>query len=148
MYEPDRSAKSWLTAWIPGQVGGSYRYFTGSLAFVLHRVSGLAILVYLFLHIMSITKAGQADPAHYDLVVRRFQEPDFKIGEIALWGAILFHGINGVRILLVDFVLERSHVSKALFWAFAGLIAALLIAGAIPLILHTNVQPLMYEGGH
>jgi len=81
------------------------------------------------------------------VVMRRFQEPDFKIGEILLWAAVLFHGINGIRILLVDFVFDRSHVSKQLFWAFAVVILALLVAGAIPLILHTNVQPLLYEGG-
>jgi succinate dehydrogenase / fumarate reductase cytochrome b subunit len=145
MYEPENKARAFLSQWIPYQLGGGYRYFTGSLAFVLHRVSGVALIVYLFLHIASITKAGQADPATYDVVMRRFQEPDFKIGEIALWAAVLFHGINGIRILLVDFVLERSHISKALFWAFAVLILVLLILGSIPLIMHANVQPLLYE---
>ena len=148
MHQPERNLASFLKQWIPYQAGGGYRYFTGSLAFVLHRVSGIALIVYLFLHIASITKAGQADPSQYDVVMRRFQEPDFKIGEIALWAAVLFHGINGIRILLVDFVFERSHVSKSLFWWFAVVILILLVVGSIPLILHSNVQPLLYEGGH
>ena len=148
MHEPERNAKSFLAQWIPYRLGGGYRYFTGSFAFVLHRVSGVALIVYLFLHILSITKAGQADPADYDVVMRRFQEPDFKIGEILLWAAVLFHGINGIRILLVDFVLERSHSHKLMFWGFTVLILVLLVAGSIPLLLHTNVQPLLYEGGH
>lgn len=148
MYHPERNTKSFLAQWIPYQAGGGYRYFTGSLAFVLHRVSGIALIVYLILHIISITKAGNLDPTDYDVVMRRFQEPDFKVGEIALWAAVLFHGINGIRILLVDFVLDRSHISKQLFWYFAVLIMVLLIAGAIPLILHSNVQPILYAGGN
>lgn len=131
-----------LSNWIPAQIGGSYRYFTGSLAYVLHRVTGLALLVYLFFHIQSVTAASNADPSQYDVLMRRFQEPDFKIGEILLYGALLFHGINGIRILLVDLVVQRTHWHKKLFWVATALIVALLIIGAIPLILHSNVQPI------
>ncbi len=131
-----------LSNGIPAQIGGSYRYFTGSLAYVLHRVTGLALLVYLFFHIQSITAASNADPSQYDVLMRRFQEPDFKIGEILLYGALLFHGINGVRILLVDFVVQRTHWHKKMFYLSTALVIVLLIVGAIPLILHSNVQPI------
>ena len=67
--------------------------------------------------------------------------PRFQLGEIALYGALLFHGINGVRILLVDFVLDRTHVSKKIFWMFAALIIVLLIVGTIPLLFHWNTGP-------
>lgn len=130
---------------IPQQIGGSYRWFTGSLAYVLHRVTGIALLVYLFFHIQSITEANLADPSRYDVLMRRFQEPDFKIGEILLYAALLFHGINGVRILIVDFVVQGTHWHKKVFWLFAALIAVLTVIGAIPLILHSNVQPIFVE---
>jgi succinate dehydrogenase / fumarate reductase cytochrome b subunit len=149
MHEPDRGAKSAMTNWIPSSMGGSYRYFTGSLAYVLHRVSGLALVFFLFFHILSITKAGH-DPMRYDLLYFRFQEADFKFGEIMLYGALLFHGINGMRLLLVDFVLERTASAKKLFWLCAVLIITLLIIGAIPLLLHMNTQALgseMIPGG-
>jgi succinate dehydrogenase / fumarate reductase, cytochrome b subunit len=145
MYHPDRGWRAVLTQWIPAQMGGSYRYFTGSLAFVLHRVSGLALLVFLFFHILSVMKATASDPAAYDLMIRRMQEPDFKLGEIALFAALLFHGLNGMRLLLVDFVLERSQLSKRLFWLACALVLVLLLIGSIPLILHTNVQPLFVD---
>jgi len=132
-----------MTNWIPFAGGGSYRYFTGSLAYVLHRVSGIALLFYLFFHIHSITEANQADPTAYDLMIRRFQEPDFKVGELLLYAALLFHGINGMRVLLVDFVIRGTRFHKPLFWSFAVLILALLVIGSIPLLLHTNVKPLL-----
>lgn len=145
MIEPDRGPRSFLTNWIPFALGGSYRYFTGSLAYVLHRITGLALLFYLFFHIHSITEANQADPTSYDLMIRRFQEPDFKLGELMLYAALLFHGINGLRILLVDFTVGGTRWHKKIFWGFSLLILGLLIAGAVPLLLHTNVQPLMTD---
>ena len=145
MIPPDRGPRSAATNWIPYATGGSYRWFTGSLAYVLHRVSGLSLLVYLFFHILSITKANSADPTSYDLMIRRFQEPDFKVGEILLYAALLFHGINGIRILFVDFALGSTRFHKRLFWVFAFLIVALLVIGAIPMALHSNVQPIMRD---
>ncbi len=144
MYEPDRSAKSAMTNWVPASMGGSYRYFTGSLSYVLHRITGLALVFFLFFHILSITKAGH-DPMRYDLLYFRFQEADFKFGEIMLYAALLFHGINGMRLLLVDFVLEQTHSAKKLFWLAIALIVILLIVGAIPLLLHMNTQALGSE---
>ena len=47
-----------------------------------------------------------------------------------------------MRILLVDFVLDRSHVSKV-FWAFLAVIIVLFVVGSIPLIMHTNTAPFM-----
>lgn len=145
MFESDRGPRSRLTNWIPFQVGGSYRYFTGSLAYVLHRVTGLALVFYLFFHISSIVEANSADPSAYDVLMRRFQEPDFKLGEILLYGALLFHGLNGLRILFVDFVTTSSHWHKRTFWLLTVVVLVLLVLGAIPLLLHSNVQPLFNE---
>jgi succinate dehydrogenase / fumarate reductase cytochrome b subunit len=144
VYVPDRGPASVPANSIPRQLGGSYRWFTGSLAYVLHRVTGIGLFVFLVFHIISITKAN-ASPAEYDLMIRRMQEADFKLGELALFGALLFHGLNGLRILHVDFagVTTRSH--KVLFWAMGALTVGLLVVGAIPLVLHWNVQPIFAD---
>ncbi len=142
MFHPDRGPRSVVTNPLPAQTGGAYRWFTGSLAYVLHRVSGLGLLVFLFFHIISITKANHS-PEAYDLMIRRMQEPDFKLGELALFAALLFHGLNGLRILYVDFVAIRTTHHKALFWGLSVLVLGLLAVGAVPLILHWNVQPLL-----
>ena len=72
--------------------------------------------------------------------MHRFQSPDFKIGELGLY--FLFHGINGMRILLVDFVLDRSRFKESLLGVLAVIIV-LFIVGSIPLIMHTNTAPFM-----
>ena len=144
MYHPDRGPLSAAANPIPRQIGGSYRWFTGSLAYVLHRVTGIGLLVFLVFHIISITKAN-ASPEVYDLMIRRMQEPDFKLGEIALFAALLFHGLNGLRILYVDFVVTRTVHHKAMFWGLSVLVVCLLVIGAVPLVMHWNVQPLLAD---
>ena len=144
MYHPDRGALSAAANPIPRQIGGAYRWFTGSLAYVLHRITGIGLLVFLIFHIISITKAN-ASPEVYDLMIRRMQEPDFKLGEIALFAALLFHGLNGLRILYVDFVATRTHYHKAMFWGLTVLVVGLLAVGSVPLIWHWNVQPLLTD---
>ncbi len=143
MHQPDRGPRSALTNALPAQfLNGGYRYFTGSLAYVLHRVTGLALIFFLFFHILSITKS-QATPEAYDLMIRRMQEPDFKIGEILLFAGLLYHGLNGMRIVLVDFAWTRTTHHKKLWWGLAALCAVLLAAGLVPLLLHSNVQPIL-----
>ena len=143
MYQPDRGPGSVLRNLLPGQLlAGGYRYFTGSLAYVLHRVTGLALLFFLFFHILSITKS-QATPEAYDLMIRRMQEPDFKIGEVLLFAGLVFHGLNGIRILIVDFAWKRTVNHKRMFWGLAALTVALIAIGTVPLVLHSNVQPLL-----
>lgn len=145
MYHPDRGPGSVMKHLLPGQFfAGGYRYFTGSLAYVLHRVSGLALLFFLFFHILSITKS-QATPEAYDLLIRRMQEPDFKLGEILLFAGLVYHGLNGMRIVLIDFVWHRTEHHKRLFWGFAALAAGLVAVGIIPLLLHSNIQPLVQD---
>lgn len=145
MHQPDRGPGSLLPNALPAQFfAGGYRWFTGSLAYVLHRVSGLALLFFLFFHILSITKS-QATPEAYDLMIRRMQEPDFKLGEILLFAGLLYHGLNGMRIVLVDFCWTRTEHHKRLWWGLCALCAVLLVAGAIPLVLHLNVAPIMQD---
>jgi len=143
MHEYNRGPSSLVEHALPAQFfAGGYRYFTGSLAYVLHRVSGIALLFFLFFHILSITKS-QATPEAYDLMIRRMQEPDFKIGEILLFAGLVFHALNGIRILVVDFAVRRTTSHKRLFWGFAVLAIGLILAGTIPLVLHNNVRPIV-----
>ena len=79
--------------------------------------------------------------------MHRFQSPDFKIGELGLYFALLFHGINGIRILLVDFVFDRSHVSKKLFWAFFVPYHCPVHHRCDSTYFHTNTHPLYYASG-
>jgi succinate dehydrogenase / fumarate reductase cytochrome b subunit len=110
------------------------RQFSGMTAHIVQRASGLLLLVYLFLHVHTIHELANG-PAAFDAALARFRNPVFKLLEIALFGTVILHALNGVRITLLDLSVGHS-AHRRLFWGFAiGLGAVVFLAGAIPLFL-------------
>jgi succinate dehydrogenase / fumarate reductase cytochrome b subunit len=110
-----------------------FHWYTGQVAWVLHRVSGLAIVLYLVLHIYSIGKLS--DPAMFNAEMDLYSKPIFKFGEVAVLAACVFHGLNGIRILLVDFA-GGARYHKQLFYAVLVVSVVVIAAGAIPILRH------------
>jgi succinate dehydrogenase / fumarate reductase cytochrome b subunit len=110
-----------------------FHWYTGQVAWVLLRVSGLAIVLYLVLHIWSISKLS--DPATFDAEMELYSKPLFKFGEVAVLAACVFHALNGIRILLVDFA-GGARYHKPLFYAVLALSVVIIAAGAIPILSH------------
>jgi succinate dehydrogenase / fumarate reductase, cytochrome b subunit len=112
-----------------------YRWqFSGMVAWTIQRVTGLLLLVYLFLHVHTISKLSQG-PAAFDDAMATFHNPFFKVLEIGLLGVVILHALNGIRITLVDLGVGVGK-QRQLFWAItvgAGLL--LFLAGAIPMFL-------------
>jgi succinate dehydrogenase / fumarate reductase, cytochrome b subunit len=107
----------------------SYRWQIGSAAFVFHRVSGLALIAYLPLHIwvMHYLRHG---PKDFDASMAFLNQPIFKLAEWALFGAIIYHSMNGLRIVAVDLgIADRLPAQKKWFWAViaVALVASLLV---------------------
>jgi succinate dehydrogenase / fumarate reductase cytochrome b subunit len=61
--------------------------------------------------------------------------PLFKYLEIGLWGVILFHAFNGIRILIIDFF-KGSLVHKTLFYLLIPIAALLWAIGGYIIISH------------
>jgi len=104
----------------------SYYKFVGSWAWILHRLSGLALIFYLTLHIWIINTVTKGEKA-FDQLMDLLGSPLFKILEVGLWGVILFHAFNGIRVIIVDYYKGSLHHKK---W-FYGLIAAALVLWVI-----------------
>jgi succinate dehydrogenase / fumarate reductase, cytochrome b subunit len=79
-----------------------YRGGTGQWAWVLHRLSGLAVLLFLMLHILDTSTVYFA-PAQYNFFVRLYQNPIFGIMEIGLGAALVYHAVNGLKVVVLDF---------------------------------------------
>lgn len=79
-----------------------YKGQSGMWSWLLHRVTGLAILLFLFIHIVDISLIGFGPPA-YNAGVLLFDTIVVRILSLALIGAVLFHAFNGVRIMAIDF---------------------------------------------
>ena len=109
-----------------------YRWQLGFWAFLLMRISAVAITFYLILHIVVLSYLLKGQAA-FDELMKTVQSPLFKFFELALLGGVLFHAFNGVRILWIDFA-SAAQYQKALFWAMLSVIVVVFILGAIPIL--------------
>ena len=104
-----------------------YKGQSGMWSWLFHRVSGLAILIFLLLHIVDISLLSFG-PTTYNNGILLFDSFIARLLSLALIGAILYHSFNGVRILLIDFWKKGSRYQKSLF----AVVMVLTILVAIP----------------
>lgn len=90
-----------------------YKGDPGMLNWVLHRISGVTIFFFLFVHVLD-TAVIRIDPEAYDKVIETYKTPIIGLLEIGLVMAILFHALNGVRVILIDFWSKGVQYQKAM----------------------------------
>ncbi len=102
-----------------------YKGRSGQWAFVLHRTSGFLVFLFLLLHIVDVSLIN-ADTDLYDEVHQLYGNILLRIFECGLLMALLFHSLNGLRIVIVDFFPRAVANEKALT---AGVVTLTLLAG-------------------
>ena len=90
----------------------NYKRETGSWAWILHRITGIVLIGYLFVHIYSLSLLSKGKAA-FDSEMITFSSPIMLILEWFLFAFVLFHALNGVRIILVDWA-EGARYHKQL----------------------------------
>ena len=101
MAAPSSSLKNTATGYL------SYKGMEGHYAFLLHRLTGLGTLLFLIIHILD-TATVYYFPALYEHAIELYRSTPFMLGEIALVFAVIFHGVNGLRIAIVDLWLPQK----------------------------------------
>jgi succinate dehydrogenase / fumarate reductase cytochrome b subunit len=99
-------------------------------SWVLHRITGVAIFFFLLVHILD-TSLVRLSPEAYNAIMGSYKTPIMGLGEIALVGAIMFHALNGLRIILVDYWSKGVKYQRAMFWIVLG-VWVVLMAGFLP----------------
>ena len=97
-----------------------YKGKSGQWAFVGHRVSGMLVFFFLLLHIVDVSLIN-ADPVLYDEVHDLYGNILLRLFEVGLLFALLFHSLNGLRIVLVDFFPGMVRNERRLFTVVMGL---------------------------
>jgi succinate dehydrogenase / fumarate reductase cytochrome b subunit len=111
----------------------AWRY-VGNVAFWIQRLTGVALVGYLILHVHTIHELQ--DPKRFGDALNTFGKPLFKLGEIALLATVILHALNGIRLTMVDLGVGLTQQRQA-FWYFAiGVGAVLFLAGAIPMFIY------------
>ncbi len=87
-----------------------YRGSEGMLAWAFHRISGVAIWAFVLLHVLDIWLVG-VNARLYDDVLKFYASPAGRIMEVLLGAALLYHALNGLRIIVMDFwpAMTRYH---------------------------------------
>ena len=79
-----------------------YRGREGQWAWLLHRLSGLAILAYFLLHVVSISLIMFGEDV-YMAVHHTYDLWPFRVGLIFVTAGVVYHALNGLRIIAMDF---------------------------------------------
>ena len=85
----------------------TYRGGVGQLSFLLHRLTGVGILLFLVIHVVD-TSTVFFLPALYPEAIAIYRSVPFMIGEIFLVFSVIFHGVNGARIAVLDLYLVKN----------------------------------------
>ena len=117
-------------------VGTLYRGGEGMWTWVLHRITGVSVFFFLLVHVLD-TALVRVSPEAYDLVIASYKTPIVNLLEIGLVGAVLYHALNGLRIILVDFWAKGPRYQRQMTWAIGAVWVVLMVPGTYFMIKHT-----------
>ncbi|MGI8777428.1 MAG: succinate dehydrogenase, cytochrome b556 subunit [Acidimicrobiales bacterium] len=118
---PERSSE-------PNHGRRPYRGRSGQWAFVGHRVSGFLVFFFLLLHIVDVSLVRW--PATYDDVHAVYGNVVLRLFEVGLLFALVFHSLNGLRIVAVDFFPRAVKNERRLLSAVVVMTLLLGVPGA------------------
>ena len=103
-----------------------YKGRSGQWAFVLHRISGFLVFFFLLLHIVDVSLITR--PHLYNEVHALYGNILLRLFECGLLLGLLYHSLNGLRIVVIDFFDEGVRYQQALFQA----VVVITLAAGIP----------------
>ncbi len=110
-----------------------YKGKSGQWAFVGHRVSGFLVFFFLLLHIVDVSLVRW--PATYDDVHAVYGNVVLRLFEVGLMVALVFHSLNGLRIVAVDFFPGAVRNERRLLSAVVWMTVAISVPGAYVIML-------------
>ena len=91
-----------------------YKGQSGMWSWLFHRVSGLAILLFLLIHIVDVSMLSFG-PTVYNTSILLFDQWEVRLLSLSLIAAIIYHAFNGIRVMLIDFWPKAVKYQKVLF---------------------------------
>lgn len=100
---------------------------TGMWAWVGHRLTGIILVVYVFMHLAFLSTASVGDKSFEDLM-KTTAQPAFVLMDFLLVCAVIYHAMNGFRVILFDIGIGIRK-QKQVFWIMMA-VAAVIVAVA------------------
>ena len=121
-----------------------YRGAIGQWSWVLHRLSGLGVVLFLVLHVVD-TSWAVFYPELYVEAIATYQTPLFTIGEFVLVALVIYHALNGLRIVIMDnrpqWWKYQEAAAKAAFIGTAVLLVPVFILMMTHVVSHYSSDP-------
>lgn len=127
-----------VAGWVKAGRYGLERYL-----YILHRISGLSLIIYLLMHLY-VTGGRIYGTEAWKSSMAAVSGPLFKFGEYLVMAAFIFHALNGIRLMLIELGIgigkpERQdypYVSsvmkqRPLMWVLMLLVAVLVVVSAL-----------------
>ena len=95
-------------------------------SWVLHRITGATIFFFLLVHVLD-TALVRVSPEAYNSIIETYKTPIIGLMEIGLVAAVLYHALNGSRVILSDFRQKGPKSQRTMLWVIAGVWLAVMI---------------------
>ena len=115
--------------------GTLYRGNEGMWSWVLHRITGATIFFFLFVHVLD-TALVRISPQAYNAVIETYKTPIVGLMEVGLVAAVLFHALNGIRVILVDFWSEGPRHQKKMLVAIGAIWLLVMVPSLVVIGMH------------
>ena len=114
----------------------------GTFSWILHRITGLLLLVYLLLHLYVIGSATRG-PEAFNQTLGFVQQPLFHFLEIGLILVVFYHMVNGISISIMDFAdISRKHKTMVVITVAVFAIIAIVALGVmVPRVIGHHPTP-------
>ena len=116
--------------------GTLYRGREGMWSWVAHRITGALTFFFLFAHVLD-TALVRVSPEAYDTVIATYKTPLVNLMEVGLVGAVLYHALNGLRIILIDFWAKGPRYQRQMLWSIVVVWLLLMVPGTYFMLAHT-----------
>ncbi len=119
--------------------GTLYRGREGMWSWVAHRVTGVLIFFFLFAHVLD-TALVRVSPESYDRIIETYKTPVVALMEVGLVGAVLYHALNGLRVMAIDFWEKGTRYQKQMTYAVVTVFVLLMGPATFFMLRHTAAE--------
>jgi succinate dehydrogenase / fumarate reductase cytochrome b subunit len=112
-----------------------YRGDPGMWAWVLHRITGATIFFFLFVHVLD-TALVRVSPQAYNEVIETYKTPIVGLMELGLVAAVLYHALNGIRVILIDFWTHGPRYQRLMLWLIVVVWLLVMVPATVVIGIH------------
>ena len=112
-----------------------YRGDPGMWSWVLHRITGATIFFFLFIHVLD-TALVRISPQAYDEVISTYKTPIVGLMEFGLVATVLYHALNGIRVILIDFWAQGPRYQRLMLWVIGVVWLVVIVPAGVVVAIH------------